>query len=86
MIVFVIIGELRLDVVGAAGEHPFGRFLEGGEEFVLLIWSRTVAADHVVRLVNCTLGKERLKICIYTNVLPPMRDEIILKLTRCETK
>lgn len=34
MIVFVIIGELGLDVVAAAGNHPFGRLLQGGEELV----------------------------------------------------
>lgn len=52
VIVFVVVGELGLDVVGAAGQHPFGRLLHGGEELVLLVWSGPVAADHVVRLVD----------------------------------
>lgn len=52
MVVFVVISELGLDVVSAAGHQPFGRLLHGGEELVLLIWSGTVAAYHVVCLVN----------------------------------
>lgn len=52
MIVFVVIGELGLYVVCAADKHPFGRLLHGGEELVFLVWSGTVAADHVLCLVD----------------------------------
>lgn len=69
MIVLVIVGELRLDVVGAAGQHSLGRFLQGGEEFVLLVWPRTVAANHVVRLVDCTLQENRGKEMVTGNLL-----------------
>lgn len=34
MIVFVIISELGLDVVAAAGNNPLGRLLQGSEELV----------------------------------------------------
>lgn len=59
VIVFVVIGELGLDMVGAAGQHPFWGFLHCGEELVLLAWSGAVAAHHVIRLVNCTSQRER---------------------------
>lgn len=59
MIVFVVIGELGLDMVGAAGQHPFWGFLHCGEELVVLAWSGAVAAHHVIRLVNCTSQRER---------------------------
>lgn len=59
MIVFVVIGELGLDMVGAAGQHPFWGFLHCGEELVVLVWSGAVAAHHVIRLVNCTSQRER---------------------------
>lgn len=52
MVVFVIVGELGLDVIGATGKHPFGWLLHGGEELVFLIRSGPVAADHVLWLVN----------------------------------
>lgn len=58
MVVFVVVGELGLDVVIATGQHPFGGFLHRGEELVLLVRSGPVAADHVLRLVNCT-GKTK---------------------------
>lgn len=48
MIVLVVVCELGLDVVSAAGQHPFGRFLQGGEELVFLVRSRAVASHHVV--------------------------------------
>ena len=53
MIVFVVIRELGFDGVGAAGDEPFRCLLHGGEELMLLYFG-SVAADHVVRLVNCT--------------------------------
>lgn len=59
VIVFVVIGELGLDMVGAAGQHPFWGFLHCGEELVLLAWSGAIAAHHVIRLVNCTSQRER---------------------------
>lgn len=59
VIVFVVIGELGLDMVGAAGQHPFWGFLHCGEELVVLVWSGAVAAHHVIRLVNCTSQRER---------------------------
>lgn len=49
---FVVVGELGLEVVGAAGQHAFGRLLQRGEELVLLARSGAVAADHVVRLID----------------------------------
>lgn len=52
VIVFVVVGELGFDVIGATGQHPLGRLLHGSEELVLLVWSGAVAADHVVRFVN----------------------------------
>lgn len=52
VIVFVVVGELGFDVVGAAGQHPLGCLLHGGEELVLLVRSGPVAANHVVRFVN----------------------------------
>ena len=48
MIVFVIIGELGLDVVGAASQHSFGRLLQGGEELIFFTWPGPIAANHVV--------------------------------------
>lgn len=54
---FVIVGELGFDGVGAAGEHPFRRLLGWGDKLVLLLWSGAVASDHVVRLVNCGFEK-----------------------------
>lgn len=53
MVVSVVVGELGLDDVRAAGQYAFGRLLHGGEELVLLVGSGPVAAHHVVRLVNC---------------------------------
>lgn len=58
VVVFVVVGELGLDAVGAAGKHPFGRLLRGGNELVLLCFG-TVAPNHVFRFVNCALGRER---------------------------
>lgn len=58
MVVLVVVCELGLDVVSAAGQHPFGGFLQGGEELVFLVRSRAVASHHVVRLINCTRDKE----------------------------
>lgn len=52
VVVLVVVGELGLDVVGAAGQHPFRRLLHGREELVRLVWSRAIAADHVVRFIN----------------------------------
>lgn len=63
MVIFVIVSELGLDGVRAAGQHPLGCLLHGGEEFVFLVWPGSVAADHVLCLVNCTLDRERKFIC-----------------------
>lgn len=59
VVIFVVVGELGLDMVGAAGQHPFWSFLHCGEELVLLAWSGAVAAHHVIRLVNCASERER---------------------------
>lgn len=56
---FVVIGELGFDGVGAAGQQPFGRLLDGGEELVLLLWSGAVAPNHVVCFVNCGFEMRR---------------------------
>lgn len=61
VVVLVVVGELGLDVVGAAGQQAFGGLLHGGEELVLLVRFGPVAADHVVRLVNCTEGTRSLR-------------------------
>lgn len=58
---FVVVGELRFDVVGAAGQHPFGRLLDWGDELVLLLGSGAVAPHHVVRFVNCGFKKKEKK-------------------------
>ncbi len=55
---FVVVGELGLDDVGAAGQHPLGCLLHGGEEFIFLAWSGPIAADHVLCLVNCAFDRE----------------------------
>lgn len=46
VVVFVVVGELGLDVVSAASKHPFGRLLHGGNELVLICFG-TIAPDHV---------------------------------------
>lgn len=60
VVVFVVVGELGLDMVGAAGQHPFWGFLHCGEELVLLAWSGAVAAHHVIRLVKFNSFPESL--------------------------
>lgn len=56
---FVVIGELGFNSVGAAGQHPFWRLFSGGEELVRLRWSGAVAPDHVVRFVDCGFEMRR---------------------------
>lgn len=59
MIVFVIISELGFDSVGATGQHPFWRLLNGGDELILLLWPGAVAPNHVVCFVDCRFEKGR---------------------------
>lgn len=59
MVVFVVIGELGFDSVGAAGQHPFWRLLNGGDVLVLLLWSGAVAPNHVLCFVNCGFEMRR---------------------------
>ena len=51
VVVLVVVGELGLDVVGAAGQHALRGLLQRSQE-VVLRGPRAVAAHHVVRLIN----------------------------------
>lgn len=56
---FVIIGELGFNVIGAAGQHPFRCLLNGGDELILLLGSGAVAPNHVLCFVDCRFEKGR---------------------------
>lgn len=58
VVVFVVVRELGLDHVGAAGQHPLGGLLGGRQVLVGLVGPGPVAPDHVLRLVHCGGGGE----------------------------
>lgn len=47
VVVLIVVGELGLDVVGAAGQHAFRSLLQRGQE-VVLVRPRPIAPHHVV--------------------------------------
>lgn len=58
VVVFVVVRELGLDHVGAAGQHPLGGLLDSRQVLVGLVGPGAVAPYHVLRLVHCGGGEE----------------------------
>lgn len=79
MVILVVVRELGLDHVVAAGHHPLGGLLYGRQVLVGLVGPRAVASDHVLGPVHCGERRGRAGGSFSRERLP-----VVLKATRFE--